>query len=39
VANYTRRIVSFRDGLIVGDRPNIPSYAEPPAIAADGAAT
>ncbi len=29
VANYTRRIVSFRDGLIVDDRPNTPSYATP----------
>jgi putative ABC transport system ATP-binding protein len=28
VANYTRRIVSFRDGEIVGDRPNTPVYAE-----------
>ena len=27
VAAYTRRIVSFRDGEIVGDRPNTPSYA------------
>ena len=26
VANYTRRIVSFRDGEIVGDRPNTPVY-------------
>jgi putative ABC transport system ATP-binding protein len=30
VANYTRRIVSFRDGEIVGDRPNVPVYAEAP---------
>jgi putative ABC transport system ATP-binding protein len=28
VANYTRRIVSFRDGEIVADRPNTPVYAE-----------
>jgi putative ABC transport system ATP-binding protein len=28
VANYTRRIVSFRDGEIVADRPNVPVYAE-----------
>jgi len=27
VANYTRRIVSFRDGEIVADRPNEPVYA------------
>ena len=27
VANYTRRIVSFRDGEIVRDRPNEPVYA------------
>jgi putative ABC transport system ATP-binding protein len=31
VANYTRRIVSFRDGEIVADRPNVPVYAEAPA--------
>ncbi len=31
VANYTRRIVSFRDGEIVGDRENIPTYAQPAA--------
>jgi putative ABC transport system ATP-binding protein len=30
VANYTRRIVSFRDGQIVADRPNTPSYARAP---------
>ncbi len=30
VAAYTRRIVSFRDGQIVGDRPNTPVYAAPP---------
>ncbi len=29
VAGYTRRIVSFRDGEIVDDRPNTPSYAQP----------
>jgi putative ABC transport system ATP-binding protein len=29
VANYTRRIVSFRDGEIVGDRSNTPVYAAP----------
>jgi putative ABC transport system ATP-binding protein len=28
VANYTRRIVAFRDGEIVADRPNVPVYAE-----------
>jgi putative ABC transport system ATP-binding protein len=28
VANYTRRIVSFRDGEIIADRPNLPVYAE-----------
>ena len=27
VAAYTRRIVSFRDGKIVSDVPNVPSYA------------
>jgi putative ABC transport system ATP-binding protein len=27
VANYTRRIVQFRDGEIVADRPNAPVYA------------
>jgi putative ABC transport system ATP-binding protein len=27
VAAYTRRIVNFRDGEIVGDHPNTPSYA------------
>jgi putative ABC transport system ATP-binding protein len=27
VANYTRRIVQFRDGEIVADRPNTPVYA------------
>jgi putative ABC transport system ATP-binding protein len=38
VANYTRRIVSFRDGEIVADRPNVPVYAEAKAPgAADGA--
>jgi putative ABC transport system ATP-binding protein len=34
VAAYTRRIVSFRDGKIVSDVPNVPSYMhaeEPPA--------
>jgi putative ABC transport system ATP-binding protein len=39
VANYTRRIVSFRDGEIVADRPNVPVYAEakmPPAAAPGG---
>jgi putative ABC transport system ATP-binding protein len=30
VAAYTRRIVSFRDGKIVSDVPNTPSYARPP---------
>ena len=27
VAAYTRRIVSLRDGKVVGDRPNVPVYA------------
>jgi putative ABC transport system ATP-binding protein len=27
VAAYTRRIVSFRDGKIISDVPNVPSYA------------
>jgi len=31
VAAYTRRIVSFRDGKIVSDVPNVPSYAQRPA--------
>ena len=26
VAAYTRRIVSLRDGVVVGDEPNVPSY-------------
>jgi putative ABC transport system ATP-binding protein len=30
VADYTRRIVSFRDGKIVDDRANTHSYARPP---------
>jgi len=30
VAAYTRRIVSLRDGEIVGDEPNVPSYASTP---------
>jgi putative ABC transport system ATP-binding protein len=29
VAAYTRRIVSLRDGEIVSDEPNVPSYAHP----------
>ena len=29
VAAYTRRIVSLRDGEIVGDEPNVPSYVAP----------
>jgi putative ABC transport system ATP-binding protein len=29
VAAYTRRIVAFRDGKIVSDEPNTPSYAKP----------
>jgi putative ABC transport system ATP-binding protein len=40
VANYTRRIVSFRDGEIVADRPNVPVYAQavvPGAVQGDGA--
>jgi putative ABC transport system ATP-binding protein len=39
VANYTRRIVSFRDGEVVADRPNQPVYAAalvPGAEAGDG---
>ena len=28
VANYTRRIVSLRDGEIVSDTPNVPSYEQ-----------
>ena len=31
VAAYTRRIVSLRDGKVVGDRPNVPVYAGRPA--------
>lgn len=31
VAAYTRRIVSLRDGKVVGDRPNVPVYAGQPA--------
>ena len=31
VAGYTRRIVSLRDGKVVGDRPNVPVYAGRPA--------
>ena len=31
VAAYTRRIVSFRDGEIVGDAPNVPVYVPQPA--------
>ncbi|MEX2225308.1 MAG: ABC transporter ATP-binding protein [Dehalococcoidia bacterium] len=38
VAAYTRRVVSFRDGKIVSDVPNVPSYAQPAAVAADPAA-
>ena len=26
VAGYTRRIVRLRDGVIVSDEPNVPSY-------------
>jgi len=29
VAAYTRRIVSLRDGKVVGDTPNVPTYADP----------
>ncbi|TAK56034.1 MAG: ABC transporter ATP-binding protein [Dehalococcoidia bacterium] len=35
VAAYTRRIVSLRDGEIVGDEPNVPSYADAPGVHAD----
>ena len=38
VAAYTRRIVSLRDGQIVSDEPNVPSYARAPAPAADASA-
>ena len=31
VAAYTRRIVSLRDGEVVGDEPNVPTYARTPA--------
>jgi putative ABC transport system ATP-binding protein len=34
VAAYTRRIVSLRDGEIVSDEPNVPSYAGQPAATA-----
>jgi putative ABC transport system ATP-binding protein len=34
VAAYTRRIVSLRDGEIVSDEPNVPSYAHPSRCAA-----
>jgi putative ABC transport system ATP-binding protein len=29
VAAYTRRIITLRDGEIVGDEPNVPAYAAP----------
>ena len=35
VAAYTRRIVSLRDGEIVDDEPNVPSYAIAPGVHAD----
>ncbi len=35
VAAYTRRIVSLRDGEIVGDEPNVPTYAQAPGAHAD----
>jgi putative ABC transport system ATP-binding protein len=38
VAAYTRRIVSLRDGEIVSDEPNVPSYAHVTAPAADASA-
>jgi len=38
VAAYTRRIVSLRDGEIVSDEPNVPSYARATAPAADASA-
>jgi putative ABC transport system ATP-binding protein len=36
VAAYTRRIVSFRDGSIVSDQPNVPSWAHPAPAGAPG---
>jgi putative ABC transport system ATP-binding protein len=38
VAAYTRRIVSLRDGEIVSDEPNVPSYAHPAPPAPDATA-
>jgi putative ABC transport system ATP-binding protein len=38
VAAYTRRIVSFRDGKIVSDVPNVPSYARPAPVGPEPAA-
>jgi putative ABC transport system ATP-binding protein len=38
VAAYTRRIVSLRDGEIVSDEPNVPSYARAPSPAGDAGA-
>jgi len=35
VAAYTRRIVSFRDGKIISDVPNVPSYAQPAPMATE----
>jgi putative ABC transport system ATP-binding protein len=39
VAAYTRRIVSLRDGEIVSDEPNVPSYAGAPEPAPEPAAS
>jgi len=39
VAAYTRRIVSLRDGEVVSDVPNTPSYARPQAAPAEHAAS
>ena len=39
VAAYTRRIISLRDGEVVSDVPNTPSYARPQAAPAEHAAS
>jgi putative ABC transport system ATP-binding protein len=39
VAAYTRRIVSLRDGEVVSDEPNVPSYARAAAPAPEHAAS
>ena len=39
VAAYTRRIVSLRDGVVVGDEPNLPSYELAPAPTPEAAIT